>query len=340
MHEKQGAVVLVLLALSPITGCKGKTAALKPPVVQEKNTKHVATALANKTPATKPVRFVNPQVQPLSSASLSTGNEQAEARPKAPSVGRPEQKTTTKSGVFLEHELLASYNRIVASLREASPTNSITKLKEVLTFLEVLYHNRTTPALDHLSVRDLNDFAGLLIGLVACILSTEEHTKKAIQLVRKEAKEFLLDGSKASLPYFLQGRREKALWARKSATHRNPMLIGAYTMKLIEKTVIWVIKYATEEKERWHFKEIKYPIEVGAANNTTHMKRIMKMIKKSTAEFNLIATRYVEVKNPCDEKYFRELKGIIFNRAPFYIGKHRKVKGKEKICCISLSKNP
>ena len=83
---------------------------------------------------------------------------------------------------------MASYKSIVASLSEASPTNSITKLKEVLAFLEVLYHNRTTPALDHLSVAQLNDFAGLLIGLVACILSTEEHTKKAIQLVRKEAK--------------------------------------------------------------------------------------------------------------------------------------------------------
>ena len=335
MHEKQGAIVMVLLALSLITGCKGKMAALKPPVVQEKNMKHVATALANKTSAIKP------QVQLLSSASLSTGNEQAEARPKAPSVARPEQKITTKSGIFLENDPLASYDRIVASLREASPTNSITKLKDVFAFLEVLYQNRTTPALDHLSVRDLNDFAGLLIGLVTCILATKKRTKKAIQLVRKEAKEFLLDGSKASLPYFLQGRREKARWTGKSETHRNAMLIGAYTMRLIEKTVIWVVKYATEEKKLWHFKKIIYPIEVHRADNTVHMKRTMKTLKRSTSRQNLIAIPYVVFdfapfdKDSRGENCHRVLKRIIVNAAPFYT---KTISGKEKIFCAGLSK--
>ena len=85
---------------------------------------------------------------------------------------------------------------------------------------------------------------------------------------------------------------------------------------------------------------------MGLADDTAHMKRILKTIERSTSEFNLtsgfnlIAFRYVEVEDSCNEKYFRELKSIIFNRAPFYIGKHRTMKGKEKICCIGLSKNP
>ena len=281
MHERQRNALLVLLALSLMVGCYGKSTQLK---VTE-----VSSSESNQPP----------YVMVLVSD---------------PSFNEP----------------LASYDSIVASLREASPGNSITKLKEVLAFLEVLYQNRTTRELNILSVDELNVFADRLIGLVRCILATEEHTKEAAQMVEK--------ASSSILPYFYDCRREKALWARKSETHRNPMLIGAYTMQLIQKTVIWVIKYATEEKELWSFKEIKYPIKMGFADDTAHMKRLMKRINRSTSEFNLIATPYVELKDPCDEKYFRNLKGIIYNRAPFYIGKHRTVFGKEKICCVGLSK--
>ena len=310
MHKRKRTTSLILLALSLTTGCN------KIPQLQQ--VKGTSSSASNYSPRIK-IKV------PISASSYIALKDV------------PCSNTVLALG---RNRVSTSYDNIVASLREASIDNSITKLKEVLAFLEVLYENRTTPALDDLSVRDLNEFADLLIGLVTCILATKKCTKKAAQVVvlaimKARSLPRSIFGEMPS-PEFFRFSRDRSLLTGKSKTHRIPMLLGAYTMKLIQKTVLRV-QYATEEKY-WSFKAIKYPIEVTYAANIADMQRILKTKKKSTANSNLLTACDVELKDPRNKKYFSDLKGIICNRAPFYIGKHRKVFGKEKICCIGLSK--
>ena len=221
---------------------------------------------------------------------------------------------------------MAKYNRIVASLREASPTNSITKLKEVLAFLEVLYQNRTTRELNILSVDELNVFADRLIGLVRCILATEEHTKKAAQVVEK--------ASSIILPYFYDCRREKALWARKSETHRNPMLIGAYTTQLILKTIAYA-----EGSVMWyigHQENIKPSDRSNWNLCSIHIKHPIEVNRDRTADSIAAPSITWHRKSPTES--YQTLNNYTIREAPFYIGKHRTMKGKEKIRCKGLSK--
>ena len=283
MHKRKRTTPLILLAVSLTTGCN------KIPQLQQG--RETPSSASNYSPCTETkvpsdFSYVALKEVPCSNTVLALGR----------------------------NRVSTSYDNIVASLREASPDNSITKLKEVLAFLEVLYQNRTTPALDDLSVRDLNAFANLLYDLVEFTLHKENNIVEAAQMITEAYK------SKA-LPYFEIGKRaKKGLFSKKSDEKRNIMLIGAFATRIIRCTILLVVR-----KKILSFKAMNYPVKV----NRLSKERILAKSKsvQGTATWMIADILVIFDETYRNRFYLRE--------APFFTSNY---KGKKVTCCVCLSK--